>query len=161
MPARVQLRGLAEFQARAARLENLDPAIRRNLEAHAVPVVPAIWSPSNVLSHARTRQDRAMLAGSSVRATRTTVRMRAATDPKVRGIWYAFEFGAGRRKWHTYQGRRGQARFSVTRRTQMQLPERDPKGRVLYRFGKEATRRVMALYTQTIVRTIHDALEGR
>lgn len=161
MPTKVRLTGLAEFQQRAARLEGIGTEIRQKLERYAVSPVSKIWSPGNVLQHATTRMDRAMLAGTRERASPRSVRLRAATRPLVRGIWYAVEFGARHGVYKTYQGRRGGRRFPVRRRTREQLPQRNRRGRVLYRYGNTAVKRVMSLYTQTIVRTIHEALDGR
>ncbi len=72
------------------------------------------------------------------------------------------EFGDGVDLDETYRtrSRRG-ASYTARRRTQHQLPARDRRGRVLYKYGREATRRLLSAYAQTIVRTIHERLDGK
>jgi len=71
----------------------------------------------------------------------------------------ALEFGADRSSVATYR-RRGKGKaHSVTRHTNRGLPARNRKGRVVYPAFAEVAPRMVSLWTQTIVRRLHEAFE--
>jgi hypothetical protein len=73
----------------------------------------------------------------------------------------ALEFGADRGKTSTYT-RRGKGKsHSVTRRTTTGLPARNRKGRVVYPAFAEVAPRMVSLWTQIVVRNLHEAFEKR
>ncbi len=162
MPSRLSLRNFEEFQKRCQDLEGVGTAIDRQLATHVPRAADAIWSPETALKYAASRLDRAALGGARVRASGRSVTMTGATSPRVPGLWAPVEFGAGGDKVTTYtrRGRKG-GTHAVTRHTQRQLPARNAKGRVLYRSGAEAMRRFYRLIGSTVVRTIHETLEGK
>ena len=161
MPSKLRLRDWDQFYQRAAQMEDVGTEVTKTLGAHVPPIASAVWSDSTVLKHAAGPQDRMALSGSRVRSSARSTTLTGATSSRLRNIWPAFEFGSTGQKVTTYMGRRGTNRFPVRRHTQRQLPARDRSGRVLFRYGKEAVRRVMSAYAQTIVRTIHEVLDGR
>jgi hypothetical protein len=161
MPSKLRLRDWDEFYQRAARMEDVGTEVTRALGAHVPPIASAVWSDSTVLKYAAGPQDRMALSGSRVRASSRSTTFTGATRSGLGDDWPAVEFGSTGAKVATYTGRRGTKRFPVRRHTQRQLPARDKTGRVLFRYGKEAVRRVLSGYAQTIVRTIHEALDGR
>jgi len=75
-----------------------------------------------------------------------------------------FEFGTdNREKTSTYtrRNRDGSGSHTVTRRTTRHLPNRAPNGRVIWPAAAATGPRLTSLWVQTIVRIIHDALEGK
>lgn len=162
MPSKIRLRDWDQVYQRAAKMDGVDQLVRRALERYVPPIAGKVWTEQSVLQHARTRMDRAALAGTRVRASARSATLTAATAPRIPGLDPgAVEFGDGARTYETYQGRRGATTFRVRRRTQQQLPARARKGRVVYRYAPEAMRRLMAAYSQTILRTLSDVLEGK
>lgn len=161
MPSKLRLRDWDQFYQRAAQMEDVGAEVRKALGAHVPRIASAVWSDSAVLKYATTRQDRMALSGSRVRASDRSTTFTGATRSRLGDEWPAVEFGSTGQKVTTYTGRRGTKRFPVRRHTQHQLPARDKHGRVLFQYGKEAVRRVLSAYAQTIVRTIHEALDGR
>lgn len=161
MPSKLRLRDWDQFYQRATRMEDVGTEVTTALGAHVPPIASTVWSDSTVLKHATTPQDRMALSGSRVRASARSATFTGATRSRLGDDWPAVEFGSTGQKVATYMGRRGTLRFPVRRHTQRQLPGRDRGGRVLFRYGKEAIRRVMSAYAQTIVRTIHEVLDGR
>lgn len=161
MPSKLRLRDWDAFYQRAAQMEDVGAEVKKALGAHVPRIASAVWSDSTVLKYADTRQDRMALSGARVRASDRSTTFTGAKRSRLGDQWPAVEFGSTGQKITTYTGRRGAKRFPVRRHTQRQLPGRDRSGRVLFRYGKEAIRRVMSAYAQTIARTIHDVLDGR
>lgn len=161
MPSKLRLRDWDQFYQRAARMEDVGTEVTTALGAYVPPIASAVWSDSTVLKYATSPLDRMALSGSRVRASSRSTTLTGATRSRLGDDWPAVEFGSSRQKVTTYMGRRGTLRFPVRRHTQRQLPPRDRTGRVLFRYGREAVRRVMAAYAQTMVRTIHEVLDGR
>lgn len=162
MPSRLRLRDWDPFYQRAAKIEGADAEIRAALSSHVPTIAARVWTEPNVMRHARSRMDRAALAGTRVRSSARSTTLRGATSPRIPVDPGAVEFGDGRRTRETYTRRyRGGQPHPVTRDTQAQLPERNRKGRVVFREGSEAIRRLMSAYAQTIVRTLHDLVEGK
>lgn len=161
MPSKLRLRDWDQFYQRATRMEDVGTEVTKTLGAHVPAIASTVWSDSTVLKHATGPQDRMALSGSRVRASSRSTTFTGATRSRLGNDWPAVEFGSIGQKVTTYMGRRGTNRFPVRRHTQRQLPARDRSGRVLFRYGKEAVRRVMSAYAQTIVRTIHEVLDGR
>jgi len=76
--------------------------------------------------------------------------------------WGALEFGtANRQRTNTYTGKSRKGRsFTVhDRHTRRQLPVRRAKGWVFYPAAAEAIPRIAALYAQTAMRLLHEAVE--
>ncbi|MFI6424749.1 hypothetical protein [Promicromonospora sp. NPDC050880] len=161
MPSKLRLRDWDAFYQRAAQMEDVGTEVTKALGAHVPTIASAVWSDSTVLKYATGPQDRMALSGSRVRASARSTRFTGATRSRLGDDWPAVEFGSTGQKVTTYTGRRGSTRFPVRRHTQRQLPARSRPGRVLFRYGKEAVRRVLSAYAQTIVRTIHETLDGR
>lgn len=159
---KLRLRDWDQLYQRAAKLEDVGPAITSALSSHVPRIASTVWTDSTILKYARTRQDRMALAGARVRSSARSTTLSGATRSGLGDKWYAVEFGDGQDTYETYRTRspRGKS-YTVRRRTQHQLPARVRRGRVLYRYGSEATRRILSAYAQTIVRTIHERLDGK
>lgn len=162
MPATLRLRDLSVTDQRLARIENVGAEIQRALGAHVPRIAASVWTEPQVLQHARSPMERAALAGSRVRASARSTTLRAATRPTIPAPWWALEFGDGQRTRETYTRRsRNGGTHRVTRDTQAQLPARNRRGRVVYRYMDPAVKRVLSAYAQTIARTLRDAAEGK
>lgn len=75
-----------------------------------------------------------------------------------------FEFGTDNRERTTTYSRRnrdGSGSHTVTRRTTRHLPKRAPNGRVVWPAAAKAAPRLTSMWVQTIVREIHNAIEGK
>lgn len=161
MLSKLRLRDWDEFYRRAAQMEDVGTEVTKALGSHVPTIASSVWSDSTVLKYAATPLDRMALSGSRVRSSARSTTFTGATRSRLGDDWPAVEFGSTGEKVTTYTGRRGSTRFPVRRHTQHQLPGRDRSGRVLFRYGKEAVRRILSAYAQTIVRTIHETLDGR
>lgn len=163
MTSRLRLRDWDTLYQRAAKMEGVDTEIRSALSAHVPSIAARVWTDSTVVKYADSRMDRKALAGSRVRSSARSTTLFGATRPGIPGLEpQAVEFGDGNRTKETYTRRyKGGQPHQVTRNTQAQLPRRNRKGRVVYRYGKEAIKRLMSAYAQTIARTIHETLEGK
>ncbi|MCL1871828.1 MAG: hypothetical protein FWF90_15640 [Promicromonosporaceae bacterium] len=165
MTGRLSVRGMEEFAARADQLSGIETHLRAALGRYVPPIVGQVWTPASALEHARTRQDRAFLAGASHKATATSTTIMGATSPRRPGpAWQAVEFGvspSGRARFVEQLGRspRGTG-YRMRRRALRGLPDRVPTGRVLYPAGRAAMRRIFAAYYQTVVRTMHELVTG-
>ena len=74
----------------------------------------------------------------------------------------ALEFGAKRDKVTTYKSKRKAGKtFSVTRHTQRQFKPNKRAGYVFYPVIAEMAPRILSLWTKTVVKTFHDAMEGK
>ncbi|QUC01102.1 hypothetical protein [Cellulosimicrobium cellulans] len=162
MPATLRLRDFSVTDQRLARMEDVSAEIRRALGAHVPSIAASVWTEPQVLRHARSPMDRAALAGSRVRASARSTTLTAATSPRIPAPWWSVEFGDGRQTTETYSRRSPGGGFhQVTRNTQAQLPARNNRGRVVYRYMDPAVKRILSAYSQTIARTLHDAAEGK
>ena len=162
MASKLRLRDWDQLLQRAAAMEGADARIRADLGKHVPPIAERIWTESAVLRYAETRMDRAALAGTRVRSSARSTTLAAATRPRIDAPWWAVELGDRNKTKTTYSRRSPRGRqHSVSRNTQAQLPDRNPRGRVVLRYGREAMSRLMSAYAQTLARTLHDILEGR
>lgn len=162
MASKLRLRNWDVLLQRAAAMEGVDAKIRADLGTHVPPIAARIWTESAVLRYAETRMDRAALSGTRVRSSARSTTFTAAAAPTIDVPWWAVELGDRNKTKTTYSRRspRGR-RHSVTRNTQAQLPDRNPRGRVVLRYGREAISRLMSAYAKTLARTLHETLEGR
>ena len=162
MTSKLRLRDWDQLYQRAATMEGADAAVRSALSSHVPGIAARVWTPSTVLTYAETPMDRAALAGARVRSSARSTTLTGATSPTIDAPAYAVEFGDGNHTPTTYtrRSRRGGS-HRVTRNTQAQLPARRRSGRVIYRYGKEAVRRLMSAYAQTAKRALAELLEGK
>jgi len=81
-------------------------------------------------------------------------------DPRINAR--VLEFGAKRDAVKTYRShRKGGKTFNVTRHTQRQFKPNKRAGYVFYPAIAQMAPRILSLWTQTVVRTFHDAMEGK
>jgi hypothetical protein len=159
---RVTVTGASQLGTAVRLLRGVDRDVRRQVTTELRRVLPPAWA-REVDDRARTRQDRAVLGGAKVRLGGTTPKLVSATRPTSSGarIWRQVEFGDGNKTYVTYRGNVWRNRgVQITRRTQEQLPDRNRRGRVLYRAVSAMGPRIYSLWSQTVIRTVYDALRG-
>lgn len=80
----------------------------------------------------------------------------------AKGFPREMEFGAKRNEFTEYQRRsRKGGTHTVRRRTKAQFWNYKPSGHVVYPTAKNLIPRIGALWVQTVVRTVHEAIEKR
>jgi hypothetical protein len=163
--ARVTVDGTREVRAAAVALGAVDRTVKAQTTRALTAALSSVWSEPAVLARARTPMDRAALAGVRAKATATSVRLTAGTTPTIAkgtNIQQAIEFGDPSKTFETYtrKSRRG-GTHQVRRRTQQQLPAPIRRGRVIHPAVAEAIPRLLSLFTQTVIRSVHEAFEGR
>lgn len=95
----------------------------------------------------------------TLKAAATGRPLRGGLDYRDRS-WGAFEFGSYRNKITTYSATSSKGkRFEVRRRTRRQLPRQRSTGWIVYPAAAEAIPRIAALYAQTALRGLHEAIE--
>jgi hypothetical protein len=165
---RISVYSSRELQGLIARLKTTDRETRKQIRQATKTDALPIWSES-VLAHVETRLEARVLGATArVKASDQNVTLTAATvgrklsgglDPKI--DWHVVEFGADRDSVTGYEATspRG-TRFPVKRHTRRQLRPRNPKGYVVYPAAAEAIPRIASLWVQTVVRTLHEIVEG-
>lgn len=116
--------------------------------------------------HAETRLDHRMLVDTAtlrVSSQNLTMSVGGKGRPLSGGLSpkdyaAAFEFGAATEKQVEVRSSKGNR---YKRHTARQMPYREPSGRVFYPAASRIIPRVVSLWVQTTVRTIHEILEGR
>lgn len=160
--ARVRVEGVREVTAAATALKAVDRKVKNQTAANLRRLVPSIWSQDTITGQTRTRMDRAGFNGVRVGAASSRITLQAGTSPMIPAdISAALEFGDPNKTFETYTERRNGKSVRVRRRTQNQLPGPIRKGRVVHVAFRNVMPRIITLYVQTVVRTIHEAWEGK
>lgn len=156
--AKVKIEGIREVTVAATALKAVDRVTKNQVGRALRSAGPDIWNQSVVSRFTRTRMDSAVFRGTRVRASSTSIQLEAGTNPSIAAdIAAAVEFGDPAKTYTTYK-RQG---HTVRRRTQEQLPGPIRKGRVVHPAFKVSIPRIASLYLATVVKTIHDAWEGK
>lgn len=155
----------------ALALKAMDKQTRSDINKATRDVLNPVWREAIATHAGGSRLDNMVFgkgarvaAGNPARAIAASSRrpLRKGTGgliPDVHGR--AIEFGADRSKKATYT-RRGKGKaHTVTRRTNTGLPARNRKGRVVYPAFAAVAPRMVSLWTQIVVRNIHEAFEKR
>lgn len=148
-------------------------AVEKNVSADIRKQTRQVLQPEwqkTAREHSQTRLEVRVLgdtARASVSSNGITLKS-ASVGKQLRGgfvtkqMYAAVEFGADRNKRVTYRARSSKGKtFNVTRRTAAQLRPRRRSGYVIYPAAAEFIPRAAALWTQTTVRVIAEAAEGR
>lgn len=160
--ARVRVEGIREVTAAATALRAVDRKVKNQTAANLRRTVPGIWTQDTITRQTRTRMDRAVFNGVRIGASSSRITLQAGTSPLIRDdISSAVEFGDPAKGYTTYLERRNGKSVRVRRRTQNQLPPPIRKGRVVHPALRSVMPRLISLYVQTVVRTIHEAWEGK
>lgn len=165
-------RGSRELRAAGYALKLVPRDVRNSINRSMRAEMNPAWRGA-VAERTRTALDRRVLnTGVRIAPGNPPVLYAAASSRAIRrgtgGLvpaddWHAVEFGADREKLVMYQRRNRKAggTHRVIRHAQRGLPSRVPKGRVLMPAAAELAERLASLFTQTVIRGVMDAAEGR
>lgn len=169
MVGRVSVLDSRELQATIFAIKAVPTELRKQIRQQTRAVAGKEWTRALAERSLDLPTSRMLVQTARIAVSDQNIKVRSATSkrkalsrgaiPVLHGK--AFEFGTNRDKVRTYQSRRGQTRFKVTRHTARQMPPVTRGGRVFYPAVAEMVPRILALWTQTTVRTIGEALEGR
>ena len=96
--------------------------------------------------------------GVNVSAATSTRPIRKGSTLTPAGNFYLAEFGANTKEVEV-SGRRGNTQYKYRRKVNTGMLSRTRKGRFAYKTSKEIVSRSVALWVQTIVQTVNDAVE--
>lgn len=162
-----------QLQAAVLAMKSADRDLRKRINDATRQTMNPVWK-SLVEGH---------MAGTSVMANRVLnkgVRIAAGNPPRAvaasskRAVgdgkrvtpaahWPGYEFGADRNAYSRYE-RKNRTRSGyhvVERRTMRHLPPRTRQGRHVYPAFADIGPRMVSLWVQLIVKTYHDAAEGK
>lgn len=163
----ISVRGDDKLRAVVLVMRQLETPIRSEIGRRTRDVVGPLWK-TLVAGAAESPRDKAVLnTGVRLKAGNPPVLVAASSRRRLSGglipadQWAPVEFGANRDDVETYAStsKKGK-RYSLTRHTAKQLPPRYRKGRIVHPAFAELAPRAVALWVQTVVRTIMDAFDG-
>lgn len=166
---RVSAYSSRQLQAVIVALKHTDRDTRKQIRTQTKTIIDPIWR-KTVAEHATTRLEQRVLAQTArVAVSDQNVTLKSAVVGKrlLGGLnpktdYAAVEFGAERGHYRQYEARSRKGRsFTVKRRTTMQLRDRKRTGHVVYPAASEVIPRLLALWAQTVARSLHEALESR
>ncbi|MCM3778989.1 hypothetical protein M3195_04735 [Microbacterium hydrocarbonoxydans] len=161
MPLQISARDSREVQAALLAIAGAGREIQAQLRRHTKRVAEPEWT-RGLEKRASSKLDRKVLVKTArVQVRDTNVVLRSGAVGKLKDLTRPVEFGGDRNQTKTYRGRRGSARFPVTRHTARQLGWRRKGGRVVWPTAEDLIPRMVALWVQTTIRTFHEALERR
>lgn len=150
-------------------LRNLDRETKKHLRRNLKQIAEQAWKQA-LAQHANTKLEHRVLVDSGrVRVSDQNVRLTSASlsrslsgGLKPSESFGPVEFGAGPRPGATEAAtsRRGK-QFSRTRDPNRPFKAPNRKGYVIYPAAASVIPRILAMYVQTFVRAIHEALEGK
>ena len=170
MVGRLDVLNSRELQAVLLAVRGADKAIQTQIRKHTKDIGQPEWvaalnarNPSRLQHRALVQTARLSVSNQNVRLSSATVgrSLTGGFNPKTE--YAAAEFGADRNKRTTYRATsvRGRSYTVHNRRSTQQLPRRNRTGYVFYPAAAEIIPRLAALWTQTVVRTFAEALEGK
>lgn len=169
MVLRVSAESSKEVRTLISAMKLMDRDIARETRAYAKKAMDPIVNES-LKGHATTRlQVRGIVDTTRVKVSDQNVTVKAgAVKGKFSGgldarrSIKALEFGGSETKTKTYgtRSKRGKP-YKVTRHTMRQLGPRAKSGNTFYPAVGDMAPRVVSLYIQTLLRTIHESIENR
>lgn len=179
----INVRSSQELQAVLLSIRSAPKNIQQNIKQYAkADIVPA-WQQELADQEHDSLQARLLIGTGRATVTNTTVNLRSGgVNASVSGglstdyvnknaggdsnpySYRAAEFGANQyltNKSYTSHSKKGNAYQVKNRHTQRQLLPRNEKGYVVFPAARAVIPRVAALWTSTVIRTMHDAFEGK
>lgn len=96
-----------------------------------------------------------------IRLTSATQGRKLSGGMRPNEDWPVVEFGNFARNYKDVKGRRGGTQYNYKRRVLAWTPAYRRKGYIVFPTGKEFARYYIALWVNTVARTLHDAVEGK
>lgn len=157
------------MQAALLGVRRAEKAVQANIRKATKAIATPEWQKA-LTERAETRLEHRVLVDTArVSVSNQNVRLASASVGRALsgGLkpsegYAAVEFGANRQQKNTYERTSSKGnRFPVTRRTRAQLRPQRRKGYVVYPAAQKVIPRFAALWVQTVVKTMHDAIEGK
>lgn len=158
----VSARDSRELRAAVLAIASVGRKLQAQLRAQTRRVVAPEWQ-KGLEKRASSRLDRKVLVKTSrVQVRDTNVVLRSGAVGKLKDITRPVEFGGDRNQVETYQTRSPKGtRYKVTRHNARQLGWRRKGGRVVWPTAEDLIPRMVSLWVQTTIRTIHEAVERK
>jgi len=158
-----------ELRATLYAIKAAPTAIRKDVRQETRAVIGKEWNRALREQSATVPQSRVLVDTARVRVSdQQVVLTSAASKRKVASgglvpfdAGKGMEFGAGRNRVRSYRSHRRGTTFTVKRHTTRQMPRIRRTGYVVYPAFAEVAPRALALWVQTTVRVIANALEGK
>lgn len=167
----LSVKGSKELQAVVLALKTVDKNLRPEMYARTRQHILPDWSSSiqnKISGQGKTRLNTALLMkgvratvgtqGVGVVAAASTKAIRKGSTLTPAQNWPAAEFGAKPRVANI-QGRRGETRYNYKRTINTQFLPNNRKGKFAFRAANEIVSRSVALWVQTVVQVISEAVE--
>lgn len=158
-----------EIRALLLALKQAEPEVRQEINKRSKEVLTAIWkqeiAEQTSLAGARTQRAQAKVLANTAKVTvgNKGVTLTAATsgrplsgglNPKTQ--WQGLEFGATKNvRTVEFTSKLGN-NYRQTRNVTAQLDPRKKKGYIFYPAARDSVPRILALWVQTSVRTLHE-----
>lgn len=166
---RLDVNNLPQLQAVLLAVKAADKAIQKAIRNETKKVVEPEWKSALAERSENLLESRVLVMTGSALVSNQNVKLRSATkgrklsgglDPKAE--YFAAEYGGDKGKTTTYttKSRKGKT-YKATRHTARQLRARNQQGYVFGPAVAEMVPRIAALWTQTVVRVMAEALEGK
>lgn len=170
MVVRVSIENSVIVQDTVKAINRVPDELRKQIRSQTRDVAGKAWTRALAEHVTLLPQSRLIASSTRIDVTNQNITVRAAYSKRRAmsggAIPYrdgkAWEFGNRGDKMKTYKSRNRQGtRFDVTRHTTRQTPDFAPHGLVFYPALAQMMPRILALWTQTTVRTVMESLEGR
>lgn len=158
-----------ELQAVLLAIKSLDKETQGQIRRGTKAIAAAEWTQA-LAEQANTRLEHRVLVDTGrVTPSNQNIKLSSATIGRSLSgglnpsqSYAGVEFGANRNDQRTYTAHSSTGKsYSVTRRTKAQLRPRMRKGYVFYPAVARMVPRIAALWAQTVVRAVGEALEGK
>ncbi|MHC9045820.1 hypothetical protein ACYX8G_14635 [Microbacterium saperdae] len=161
MPIQISVRDSRELRAAVLAIASVGRKLQAQLRQQTKRVAEPEWQ-KGLEQRASSRLDRRVLVKTArVQVRDTNVVLRSGAVGKLKDLTRPAEFGGDRQQVEKYRGRRGEKRFGVNRHTARQLGWRRKGGRVVWPTAEDLIPRLAALWVQTTIRTLHEAIERK
>lgn len=166
---RIDVLNSPAYQALILAIRRVPTDVQKNIRRYSKDITLGEWKEA-VQANVTSRPQSVILGQTAkVAVSNQNIRLSAGAaakklrkgGPAIRDLSHAFEFGADRNRVTTYTGRRGGHSFKVRRHTTRQLPAVNRQGYVFYPAVARMVPRIFALWAQTAIRTLLDAVEGK
>lgn len=163
-----------EIRALLLALKQAEPDVRKEINNRSKEVLTAIWrqeiAEQTSLAGGRTQRAQAKVIANTAKVTVGTkgVTLTAATtgrplsgglQPKTQ--WQGLEFGAYKQVRSVEFTSKLGNRYNQTRNVTAQLDPNIKKGYIFYPAARNSVPRILALWVQTSVRTLHEIVERK
>ncbi|MET0725930.1 MAG: hypothetical protein ABWY36_06235 [Leifsonia sp.] len=167
---RISVFNSKELQATILALRGFDRTMQAQVRRVTKEVAAPAWKEATRAEassrlEVRTLSDTARVAVSNQNVTLKSAavgrQLSKTGKAKPSDIYAGVEFGADRRERAVAARSRKGTSYSYKRNTTAQFKPRNRKGYVVYPAAANVIPRLASAWTQTVVRTFHEALEGR